>query len=43
MKLLENREYEKAAELKNKIMQEKMSRDKQLYEEKHRKKYEERE
>ena len=41
MKLLANREYEKAADLKSKILQEKSSRDKQLTEEQHRKHHEE--
>jgi hypothetical protein len=40
IKLLENREYEKAREIKTKIMMEKQSRDKQLQEEKSRKKVE---
>ena len=40
VKLLENKEVEKAAELKSRIMQEKQSRDKQLLEEKFRRKVE---
>lgn len=40
VKLLENREFEKAKEIKKKIMLEKESRDKQLIEEKTRKKVE---
>lgn len=43
IKLLEEREGEKQQEMKRKIMQEKSSRDKQLYEEKHRKKVENKE
>ena len=43
IKLLEDREIEKQQEMKRKIMQEKNSRDKQLYEEKHRKKVEDKE
>ena len=40
MKLLEDREVEKQKEMKSKIMMEKESRDKQLHEEKIRKKIE---
>ena len=39
--MLENREVEKTQEMKKKIMMEKNSRDKQLHEEKHRKRVEE--
>lgn len=43
VKLLEDREHEKHREMKSKIMMEKESRDKQLHEEKMRKKVEQRE
>ena len=41
MRLLEDREKEKLDEIKRKVLNEKESRDKQLYEEKSRKKVEE--
>ena len=43
VKLLDEKEVEKAAELKRRIMQEKLSRDKQLLEDKSRRKHEQRE
>lgn len=43
MKLLEQREIEKAREMKDKIMQEKMNRDRQLHEEKVRRRREQKE
>lgn len=43
MKLLEEKEQEKMSDMKKRIMQEKLQRDKQLQEEKMRRKVEERE